>query len=222
MKLVQPLVIIALISVSIHSASLHAQTEKTITFSAEDIHNWTEESFVNKTRYTLTKDQTIAPNNSQVLLAEARAQASALYHQQTIDLTQTPYLQWRWRVDKKLAITNPYQKEQDDYPARVYIVIKEGIFPWQIRSLNYVWANHHPDREFWPNPYTDRAVMIPLRSDKDQLHNWYSEKVNIAKDFKRIFGRPITKVHAIAIMTDTDNTGGHALAYYGEISFTAK
>jgi Protein of unknown function (DUF3047) len=222
MKLVQALVISALLGVLIVTSQLHAQSEKAIVFSAEDIHNWTQESFVEQTRYSLNDDYSAPSPNTQVLSAEARGQASALYHEQTIDLTQTPYLQWHWRVDKKLTITNAYQKDQDDYPARIYVVIKEGIFPWQVRSLNYVWANHRPDKDFWPNPYTDRAAMIPLRSDKDQLHRWYAEKVDIAKDFKRIFGRAITEIHAIAIMTDADNTGGHALAHYGELRFTAK
>ena len=40
-------------------------------------------------------------------------------------------------------------------------------------------------------------------------------------DLRRIFGRDIRRIDALALMTDTDNGGGEALAYYGDIRFSA-
>ncbi|MGH1371248.1 MAG: DUF3047 domain-containing protein [Cellvibrionaceae bacterium] len=206
--------------------------EHRLTFTAQEIHAWPQKSFVDYTDYTLSarqptqskeeeKRSQTKDSSSKVLSAKAHGQASALYHETTIDLTKTPYLQWRWRVDKQPVITNARQKNQDDYPARIYLVIKEGIFPWQVRSLNYVWASHKPQEDFWPNPYTDRAIMIPLRDANDAQQKWVSEKINIVADYQRIFGRRISEIHGIAIMTDTDNTGGKAHAYYDTLTFTA-
>lgn len=199
--------------------------EAELVFTPQEMQRWTQKSFVDYTDYRLIENRLTEQTESAdldrfVLSAKAHGQASALYHETTVDLTQTPYLQWRWRVDRKLTITDAHQKDQDDYPARIYVVIKEGIFPWQIRSLNYVWASHQPNEKFWSNPYTGRAVMIPLRNGTDSLRQWVSEKVNLAEDYQRVFGRTITEIHGIAIMTDADNTGGEAHAYYDSLMFT--
>ena len=46
-------------------------------------------------------------------------------------------------------------------------------------------------------------------------------KRNVREDLKAVFGKDITSIDAIAIMTDTDNTGKEAHASYGDIYFTA-
>lgn len=209
-----------------------------IEFTPLDIHRWAHKSFVDHSDYTLIDEKLIDQNAAvivtettvrqtstnvrQVLAAKTHGKASALYLKTTIDLTKTPYLQWRWRVDKKMTVTDAQKKSQDDYPARIYVIVKEGIFPWQARSLNYVWASHSPKQAFWPNPYTDRAIMIPLRNSGDNLQQWYGERVNIAEDYQRVFGRSITEIHGIAIMSDADNTGGTAHAYYDSLIFSAQ
>jgi hypothetical protein len=38
-------------------------------------------------------------------------------------------------------------------------------------------------------------------------------------DYRRAFGEDPPKVGAVAIMTDTDNTGEQAVAWYGAIRF---
>jgi hypothetical protein len=43
------------------------------------------------------------------------------------------------------------------------------------------------------------------------------EKRNVLEDYRRVFGLDPPKAGAIAIMTDTDNTGEEAVAYYGPI-----
>lgn len=190
-------------------------------FADGGIGHFKERSFVGHTRYELI-NQTIEPAASPqvVLKASAHTAASALYREVVIDISKTPYLRWHWKVENVLDITNPFEKAGDDYPARVYVVIKHGPFPWQVRSLNYVWANTAQTKPHWPNPFTERAIMIPLRAGRDGLGQWHSESVNVAEDYERVFGEKISQIHGIAIMSDTDNAGGKAVAFYGDISFS--
>jgi hypothetical protein len=44
----------------------------------------------------------------------------------------------------------------------------------------------------------------------------------VLADYRRIFGEEPGAVDAVAIMTDTDNTGASATAWYGDIRFAAK
>ncbi len=196
------------------------QSQKRIHFSNQELLQFKRQSFAGETQYQL-----VTQGDRSVLKAEAQGQASALYRKIDIDLTQTPILKWHWRVDKVLSVDNPRQKNQDDYPARVYVVVRDGFFPWQVLSLNYVWANHALAQDSvhtsWTNPYTERAMMIPLRDRQDGVNVWHSERVNIVEDFKRYFGKSVERIEGIAIMTDADNTGGHVIAFYDGLTFTA-
>ena len=184
-------------------------------FSAQTIDTFEEESFEGNTRY-----QAVQLDNQTVLKATTEASASALFKKITIDVTQTPFLNWRWRVENIYDIDDQTTKKGDDYPARIYVVFREGLFPWQTRALNYVWSSRETGLDFWPNPFTDKAIMIPVRSGADHLGRWQSERVNVAEDYFRIFGKRIDTVDGIAIMSDSDNSGDSAVAYYGDISFS--
>lgn len=184
-------------------------------FSTQGLELFDEKSFVDHTSYQLERQR-----GELVLKAQTNATASALYREIEVDLRKTPYLNWRWRVDNVYAIDNQQIKAGDDYPARIYVVVKEGFFPWQTKALNYVWSNYLESQPYWPNPFTANAIMIPVRSGSDGLGRWHSERVNVAEDFYRVFGKRITKIHAVAIMSDADNAGGSAVAFYGPISFS--
>ena len=56
----------------------------------------------------------------------------------------------------------------------------------------------------------------------DQTGQWVTEQRNVVEDFKKAFGKEPPNIGAIAIMTDTDNTGETAEACYGTIKFLDK
>lgn len=201
--------------IAVFGSSVFATENRVLVFSPQNINTFEEKSFAGNTRY-----EAVQLDKETVLKATTRASASALFKEVDIDLTQTPYLNWRWRVENTYAIGDQTTKKGDDYPARVYVVFREGLFPWQTRALNYVWSNTATELDLWPNPFTDKAIMIPVRSSTDELGRWHSERVNIAEDYLRIFGKRIDTVDGIAIMSDSDNGGHSAVAYYGEISFS--
>lgn len=41
-------------------------------------------------------------------------------------------------------------------------------------------------------------------------------------DFKRYFSKEVRYVDAVAFMTDSDNTGRRAVAYYGDMFFAER
>lgn len=196
-------------------ASLLAQQKKEIIisdFGQSGIEQWQQERFVGETRYKV-----VEKDGAPALLANTNASASALYRNMEIKVTETPFLNWSWLVENVYNLDNPHTKAGDDYPARIYIVVKTGFFPWQTRALNYVWCNKKPSAQYWPNPFTEKAVMIPVRCGEEGLGSWHHERVNFVADYKRIFNKDLKKIHGIAIMTDSDNGKGKARAYYKKI-----
>ena len=185
-------------------------------FSQQDLTVWKEKSFAGQTRYTFAEDE-----GRRVLKADSRVAASGLYNETRIDLSATPFLNWSWKINNILKGIDEKTKSGDDFPARVYVVVSGGLQFWKTRSLVYVWSSTQPQNSAWENPFTGNARHIAVRSGASEVGQWLTEKRNVREDFKRVFGEDIQAIDAVAIMTDTDNSGQQAVAWYGDIYFSA-
>ena len=67
-----------------------------------------------------------------------------------------------------------------------------------------------------------RIQMIVAESGSARTGTWKLESQNVYEDYKRAFGAEPGRIKAIAIMTDTDNTGASVEAYYGDIAFMSE
>ncbi len=201
------------------ATAVQSGSEKTIPvgeFSHNTLAGWKEKEFSGKTRYQLVKDE-----GKTILKAQADASASGLVKEIEIDLTTHPYLNWTWRADKPHPPLAERTKAGDDYVARIYIVAKGGLLFWKTRAINYVWSSSEKHNSVWPNAFAGKNVMLlAVRSAADSPGVWYREKRNVYEDLKAIFGEEIRTIHAVAIMTDSDNSKGSVAASYGDITFT--
>ncbi len=196
---------------------LQAETIALSQFATEGLAGWSEKHFYGQTQYTI-----VERNGDKVLFADSKNSASALYKKLRVDLEKTPYLNWSWLVDKYLGVLNERQKEGDDYPARVYVVISGGVFFWKTRAINYVWSSNQPVGSVWPNAYTENARMIALESGSTFSGQWRTEKRNVRADLRQQFGEDLRYIDGIAVMTDTDNSHGKALSYYRNLFFSSE
>jgi len=62
------------------------------------------------------------------------------------------------------------------------------------------------------------VMMMAVNSGDGQAGQWVSHRRDLAADFHRCFGEEPPGIGAIAVMTDSDNTKGSAVAYYGDIT----
>ena len=196
----------------------------------------TFESIETKTAYFVVTDE-----NKSVVKAISNSSASGMVLRKKLDVYKTPILRWQWKIDNVITKADLKTKEGDDYPARIYVTFdfdkdklstferfKVGLYETfygetpPLAVLNYVWDNKYPVNTISDNAYTDRVKMIVVRSGASSVSQWMSEQRNILEDYKKAFGEPPSSISGIAIMTDTDNTGSAATAYYGDITFSAK
>jgi len=183
-------------------------------FSQGELAGWQAKSFSGETRYALAEE-----DGRRALHATSHGAASGLFREVTVDLGRTPFLHWSWKVGNIVPSADERSKGGDDYPARVYVVFSGGLFFWRTRAINYVWSNNQPVGSEWPNAYTGNARMIAVRSGSAGLGQWQRERRDIRADYRRLFGAEPGEVAAVALMTDTDNTGAVAEAWYGDIWF---
>jgi len=185
------------------------------------------------TVYTLVKDEEMV-----VIKALANASASGLVREIRIEPVEYPIVQWRWKVSNILKKGDVHKKEGDDYPARIYVTFAYdasklnffekikyeilrlfyGQYP-PLAAINYIWESHAPVGMMVPNPFTNRVMMIVVESGENKVHQWVCEERNILEDYRKAFHETPPMISGVAIMTDTDNTGESATAYYGDILF---
>ena len=189
-----------------------------------------------QTQYTLVRDSGLT-----VIKAISRASASGLIRKGSIDPKDYPIIQWRWKISNIYQKGDVTHKNGDDYPARVYVTFaydpdesglleKAGYAAARLfygeyppgGALNYIWASKSPVGTIVPNPYTDRARMIVLESGASRSNQWVQEERNVYEDYQKAFGTEPPLIAAVAIMTDSDNTGESATACYGDIIFRKK
>ncbi|MCG7590118.1 MULTISPECIES: DUF3047 domain-containing protein [unclassified Halomonas] len=201
-----------LISVNI----THHASAQEVRFTPERIMTWPTRSFAGETRYRV-----VEKSGQRVLQTDALGQASARYLERTIDLNATPYLHWCWQVSTTYPGLDETTKAGDDYPARVYVARKTGLLPWQVESVNYVWASEQPQGAHWSNAFTDRAQLLALQSGEHNVGQWQAEVRDVRADYRSLFGSAPDEIHGIALMSDGDNAGGSAIAWFTHLGFSA-
>lgn len=159
----------------------------------------------------------------------------------SVDLTKTPVLCWRWRIDAPLKNANMKTKAGDDYAARVYVALSiptekmsfvtraklklgRTIFGDQVPdgALNYVWDNRYPVGTSMPNAYTDLTQMIVVNSGAAKAGQWVSVRRDLSADIQKYFPDQAAKPALLAVASDTDNTGEKAHAYFADFRLTTR
>ena len=182
-----------------------------------DMLRWQERIFRNSTVY-----RSVVLDGEQVLRGEANDSASALYQTQRINLDETPYMHWRWRVERTLSSEiDERSKDGDDYAARVYVIRDGGLNFWRPKSINYVGSSSIPAGTHWANPYAAENVhMWALDSGDAKAGEWSSHSRDIRADWREAFGVDIQSLDGLAVMVDTDNSGLSARAWFADILFS--
>jgi len=194
-----------------------AETLRVGSFSSGDLAGWEVKSFKGETRYELVRD-----GGTTVLQASTDGMASGRFRKIRIDLAKTPVLRWRWKIEAPYRGNDEDAKAGDDFPVRIYVVVERGPLGLRSRALNYVWSSGKPVGARWPNPFTSQAMMQAVDSGDANAGSWVSHQRNVRDDLRAAFGEDFTGIDAVAVMSDGDNGGRQARAWYGDITFSSE
>ena len=150
------------------------------------------------------------------------------------------HLAWQWRVDQLVDAADLRTRAGDDTALKVCVFFDEPMaqVPFVERQMLriararsdeglpsatvcYVWDNTLPVGTTLPNAYTRRMRYLVLESGADHLHQWRSERRDVAADFMRLFGdenREPPPIVGVAIGADADNTHGRSLAHVADLT----
>ena len=188
-------------------------------------------SFKTETEYKL-----VTEDGAVVLKATAHNAASFLGTHADFDPHRFSSLSWRWKVMQPIAGADTTDRRREDAPARIMVSFDgdKSKLPLKDRAaasaaqsisgqplpyaqLMYIWGSKVAVDSITTSALTSRIRMLAVAADDNGIGKWQSYTRNLVEDFKRAPG----KVIAITLMTDTDNTNGDAVTFYGDIEVRA-
>lgn len=145
---------------------------------------------------------------------------------------------WKWRVDVPVPATDLTRKGKDDRALAVHfwfaaekkpnfwarlggLVRNQRGLPTTGHALSYTWGGDAAIGAVLPNPFlkNDGAIII-LRPASEPTGVWRSEAVNLAADYRRIFGADAPPLVAVALSGDSDDTGTMSVGWVKELTIT--
>jgi hypothetical protein len=138
----------------------------------------------------------------------------------SVDLKETPTLEWRWKVMTLPTGGNACQKSTDDEAAQVYVAWLRAPEAVRSRIIGYVWDSTTPAGTICKSEKTSTVTYVVLRSGSDELGKWITERRNVVEDFRKIYGEAPDNPTALSLGIDSDDTRSGAESFIGPIVFT--
>jgi hypothetical protein len=190
-----------------------------------------------------TKFSVVDLGGAHVLKVEAEDSYGNLVHSMHAQVGTGSVIAWRWRVDKLVDEADIKTRPGDDSAAKLCVFfgfdtaklslgertrlgIAQSVTGQDVpgETLCYVWDNKLPPDTGLVNAFTKRIRFIVLESGSAKLGQWASAKRNLAADYQRMFGDEsegkLPEVVGVAVSADADNTHGHGLSYFGDVTLT--
>lgn len=149
-----------------------------------------------------------------VLEARSRDSVSGLVSRADLDLVRCPRLRWTWRVESPLPAADLAARAGDDAPLRIMVLFYAGPGEEAPHSaLGYVWGNREKVGRILQSPRQERARLKVMRSGAEDCGRWIEEAADVAADYRAAFGEEPPSFARLAVMNDSDDTHGAAVAY---------
>ncbi|MEW5772624.1 MAG: DUF3047 domain-containing protein [Thermodesulfobacteriota bacterium] len=149
-----------------------------------------------------------------VLEARSRDSVSGLVSKAGLDLANCPRLRWAWRVESPLPAADLAARAGDDAPLRIMVLFYSGPGEDAPHSaLGYVWGNREEVGLVLRSPGQERTRLKVLRSGAVDCGRWIEEAADVAADYRAAFGAKPPAFARLAVMNDSDDTHGGAVAY---------
>ena len=146
-----------------------------------------------------------------------------------VDVKKFPILCWRWKVNKLPRGGDVRKSSTDDQAVQVLVAFKATGFPAITNTpvIGYIWDNEAPKGWIGRSSQIggNKLRYIVLRNRTDQTGQWYTERRNLYKDYKKLFGdikggEPQGLTTGLQIHINSQHTKSPADSLIGEIFFS--
>ena len=184
---------------------------------AQDLDSWKSHSFQGESRSEIKAEE-----NVHLLDVQSEGTSSLLLKEANVSVESRPHLSWEWKVIKfPMGKSNQEfgVSKDSDYGARVYAIFK-GLTPFTSDTIQYIWDDHFKAGTYRTSPFANHIKLLVVESGPPG-EKWVKETRDIVKDYEMLFGRkPKTPLHAVGIMSDSDNTRTSSHAQFKNIEIS--
>ncbi|MGD8697868.1 MAG: DUF3047 domain-containing protein [Gemmatimonadales bacterium] len=217
-----PALILAASLLGWHSADAAAQ-DRMVTIRADYSEDWAQHWEDVRLASRVNRFTVVDEAGTSVLKAFSENSASALWHEIGIAPGDGDRVSWRWKVERPLVNkAREREKRGDDYAARLFVIFNAEPFSRQARAICYVWSSTEPVGAAYPNPYFSNVGTVVVQHGNERIGQWIREEREFVQDYREAFGEDPETVTAVAVMVDTDNTGGSALSWFDSIEIKTR
>ncbi|MFH0788772.1 MAG: DUF3047 domain-containing protein [Pseudomonadota bacterium] len=143
--------------------------------------------------------------------------------EQELDIKDTPYLNWKWKVTVLPERGNFLKKETDDQAAQMYVFFPRFPAKLNTEAVGYLWeSNPKNNKKEGESPAWSKSKVIVLQAGPKNLNQWVQEKRNVYEDYKRLFKKEPPTAGGITLYINSQHTRGKAESCFSEIFFSKK
>ena len=159
----------------------------------------------------------------QVIQLRTESSSFALEKSITVDLRQTPYLEWEWKVTVPPAGGDFSSPDTDDQAAQLLVVFPKTFFERR-KVISYIWDPTAPKGTIGEGAgpiYLNVKAMV-VESGAGQIGKWVTEKRNLVEDFRNLYGESPERAVAIRMQINSQHTQSVAEVFWRTIRFTSE
>lgn len=154
------------------------------------------------------------------LRCETNGSGSIFGRHTDISLEQYPILEWSWFIEVPISSElDERTREGDDHPARLYIRLEDS--EGDEHALEIIWSN----KLFSAGDYKyigDFPHYVANGGDEN-IGRWHEEAINLQEIYNHVSARDDdARIRLISIFCDSDDTGGHSVAYFSKVNLISK
>lgn len=167
----------------------------------------------------------IEDGDGRALRLRSRSSSFALQTEVDIDLTQTPILQWRWKVAELPQGADFRDSARDDQAAQLFVMFSPDVLRTEV--IAYIWDSTAPkgtiaEPTFPPVYPVLRIRAVVVESGEANKGKWMTVTRNVAEDYKKLFGGDVDHISGIRIQINSQHTKSRAESYWGYVKMKAQ
>lgn len=195
---------------------LYAENIIKVTDYDKGFLDWKVKAFSKKATFTVEKKE------KKSIHLESKENSYSVAKELYFNLAQYPYLNFEWKVTLLPEKGDLRNKNTDDQAAQIYVIIPSFPEMVNFKAIGYVWDSNAPTGVYQSKKSSNIKYVV-LKSGKGGIGKWYTEKVNVYEDFKKLWNMDVkNKKVVVSIGIDSDDTKSAAESYFGEIYFSQR
>jgi DUF3047 family protein len=188
------------------------------THKTEALAEWDKPVLFGKGSWKVVDDA-----GEQVIKLRTESSSFALEKRITVDLKQTPYLEWEWKGTVLPTGGNFESPAADDQAAQLLVVFSKTLFERR-KVISYIWDPTASKGTIaaGAGPIYLNVQAIVVESGYGQIDKWLIEKRNVVEDFRALFGITPERAVAIRMQINSQHTKSDAEVFWKTIRFTSQ